>query len=149
MTDESLQTLQVALECWAKFGLNARRSTLDAQAARIAESQDASVKSRRELTEHTKVRPLCIQRQWGNTDIVLGQCKDGEETEWRRANRSNANVVESTSQEKSSVWGEHCDDDALSLCLCFKAYQAEIDSLTRRSKQAEDAFLAMYQSLAT
>jgi hypothetical protein len=59
--DDSLQSLQVALECWAKFGLDARRTALDAQAARIAESQDLAVKSRRELTEQTKVRePACV-----------------------------------------------------------------------------------------
>jgi hypothetical protein len=52
----SAQTMQVTLECWAKFGLDGRRITLDSQAARIAESQDTAVRSRRELTEQTKVR---------------------------------------------------------------------------------------------
>lgn len=59
--DEALQALQVALECWAKFSLDARRSTLDSQAARIAEAQDAALKSRRELTEQTKVRCLLMR----------------------------------------------------------------------------------------
>jgi hypothetical protein len=30
-----------------------------------------------------------------------------------------------------------------------QAYQVEIDTLTRRSKQGEDAYLALYQALAT
>lgn len=50
------QAMQVTLECWAKFGLDARRIGLDSQAARIAESQDTSVRTRRELTEQTKVK---------------------------------------------------------------------------------------------
>jgi hypothetical protein len=48
-------TMQATLDCWAKFGLDARRITLDSQAARIAESQDTAVRTRRELTEQTKV----------------------------------------------------------------------------------------------
>lgn len=50
------QAMQVTLECWAKFGLDARRIGLDSQAARIAESQDTSIRTRRELTEQTKVK---------------------------------------------------------------------------------------------
>lgn len=60
--DEALQALMIVLEHWAKFGLDARRSTLDSQAARIAEAQDAALKSRRELTEQTKVR-VCAARR--------------------------------------------------------------------------------------
>jgi hypothetical protein len=88
--DDSLQSLQVALECWAKFGLDARRTALDAQAARIAESQDLAVKSRRELTEQTKVRVcLCVSPR--ALSIESAGC---EEAERRRACGSDANVAQ-------------------------------------------------------
>jgi len=101
MSESDLAALTAVLEYWHKFNLEGRRNDLDEKASLIGDNKDASLKSRKHLTELTKeVRKLPEPERLQQMPPLL------------------------------------------------KAYQTEIDKLTRRSKLAEEAYLELFQQLA-
>ncbi len=78
-----------------------RKLDLDKAASLIADARQASLQSRKALTEKTKaIRSMPEPERSQNTSVLM------------------------------------------------KAYQSEIDKLTRRGNDAEESFLALYQALA-
>eukprot|EP00298_Acanthocystis_sp_HF-20_P007316 c16940_g1_i1.p1 GENE.c16940_g1_i1~~c16940_g1_i1.p1 ORF type:complete len:628 (-),score=263.04 c16940_g1_i1:137-2020(-) len=88
------------LEKWKNFDLDGLKPSLDEQAVSIADAQEASLKSRKQLAEETK--------------------------EFKK----------NASEELKKGAGN-----------LLKQYQEEIDSLTKRSKNAETSFLTLYRKL--
>ena len=120
-TDTSLlQNLAVSSEVWARFDLDSRRPLLDRTATNVKVAREQSQAARKSLSEITKKFKRSVKA-----------CENVLATDSLVQSDVKTNVTSLTNQCRTIV----------------KAYQEEIDALTRRSKSSDSAFLNLYQSL--
>ncbi|CAM9567605.1 unnamed protein product [Ascophyllum nodosum] len=103
------QVMSTAIPCstaWDEVGLSALRPSLDQQALAIAENQESSLETRKELAAQAKAFRQSVEADLGATSDI----------------RTASGVL-------------------------VRAFKAEIDSLTTRSRFAENSFLTLYKLL--
>mmetsp|Transcript_42585 Transcript_42585/g.51124 ORF Transcript_42585/g.51124 Transcript_42585/m.51124 type:complete len:679 (+) Transcript_42585:33-2069(+) len=110
-------TLISACRVWTTFALDSRRPQLDLAAAQTQKNRSNSQLARKHLADETKSFKKAIKTATNAGSDVPPQI---------------ASSIENVGKEGRST---------------IKAYQEEIDNLTRRCKFAETTFLNLYQSL--
>lgn len=121
-----LSSLQVASQSWSAFDWNSRRSQWDQTVAQSKEQKEQSLTRRKQLAETTKQFKRSV--------------KSSEQA-------SSALAENSASQEHVTATVKSMDGLAKECRKTVKAYQEEIDNLTRRCKSSDTAFHALYQAL--
>lgn len=107
------------------------RSSLDEKGLAIAESQEMSMKSRKQLSEKTKGKYPQLCRRLSTATHPVTQLV------------SLTHILTPCAEFKRSVAPEVFKQFASLL----KAYQEEVDSLTTRAKLGEAAFLGIFKQL--
>jgi len=131
MEDPIKSALLQALPLWTKFSLDTRRPNLDAAAAATKEHTKSSQDRRKKLADATKQFKKCVKNaETALTNITSASSDtdgndDGE-------NNDKKKVMEALSKECRSI---------------VRAYQDEIDQLTRRCKFSEGNFYDLFKAL--
>ncbi|TFY67935.1 hypothetical protein EVJ58_g1340 [Rhodofomes roseus] len=115
------QNFSGALATWRDINLSELQKTLDAQGIELVENQKESLVGRKGLADRTKGAPYA-SRLGRSVDFVNAYYLDFKKI---------------PDEEKLNAFKG-----------LLKSYQTEIDSLTKRSKTAENAFLNVYKVLA-
>mmetsp|Transcript_16311 Transcript_16311/g.23000 ORF Transcript_16311/g.23000 Transcript_16311/m.23000 type:complete len:819 (-) Transcript_16311:232-2688(-) len=121
-----LSSLQVASQSWVSFDWNSRRDQWEKTLLQTKESREQSLSARKQLGETTKQ----FKRSVKNTEQASTALSQ---------NTSSQDHVQSTIKAMD-VLAKECRKTV-------KAYQEEIDNLTRRCKSSETAFSGLHSSL--
>ena len=122
-----MSTLQVASQSWMAFDWGSRLTQLDNAVAQAKEQKDQSLAARKLLAETTKL----FKRSVKSMEQASGGLVENPSSE-----ENVANAVKSM-----DVLAKECRKTV-------KAYQEEIDNLTRRCKGSETAFFSIHQGLS-
>lgn len=120
-----LTSIQSASQTWQSFGWAEKLEQLDGTQNAAKEAQKQSSAARKELAETTK--------QFKRSVKVVDQCKQ---------ELAASNTPENVGSTIAAI-----DSMAKECRVIVKAYQGEIDNLTRRCKNSESAFNALCQAL--
>lgn len=119
-SSSSPSSLDAALSSWSRFDLTDRRPHLDASAQSLLDAKESSLVARRKLGDATK-----------GLKRALKSAEDGGGEEGGGERAGSAAVRTLAAECKSTI----------------RMYQEEIDSITRRCKSAEGAFVQLYRGL--
>lgn len=120
-----VSTLQAAAQNWGVFDWNGKVQQWDASAAQTKEARELSSAARKQLAENTK------------------QFKKSVKT----VETAGANLQAINNEETATATIKAIDALAKNCRVTIKAYQEEIDNLTRRCKTAEGAFADLTKHL--
>lgn len=121
MADPIQSTLLQALPLWTKFSLDTRRPTLDALASTTKDHTKSSQERRKKLADATKQFKKSVK----TADTALATNSDDDDNHHKK-------VME--------ILGKECR-------TIVRAYQEEIDQLTRRCKFSEGNFFDLFKAL--
>ena len=120
-----LQSLQAASQVWTTFDWSSKSKQWEFQANQNREAREASLGARKQLAETTKQFKRCV----------------------KSVEQAGTALASSNSSENASATVSAIESLAKQCRLTVKAYQEEIDNLTRRCKASESAFGTLHQSL--
>lgn len=123
--DTLMQMLQMASQAWDNFEWTARLEQLDAAATAAREQKEQSLAARKQLGETTKVFKKSVK--------TMDQACVG-----LKQNSGESDI--SSAVKAMDVLSKECRQT-------IKAYQEEIDNLTRRCKSSENAFASIHAAL--
>ena len=122
-----MSTLQVASQSWMAFDWGSRMTQLDKAAAQAKEQKDQSLAARKHLAETTKQFKRSVKSMEGASAGLVGE-----------------SYLTGACFERSEVDGKLAKECRTTV----KAYQEEIDNLTRRCKGSETTFSSIHQGLS-
>ena len=129
MLDPTKESLIVASQSWSKFDLTNRRPQLEKVASQTKEQREASLASRKNLATATKQFKKSVK----STELAAsGFRSDGNDA---------TSPAASTLMTSIDALSKECR-------TIVKAYQEEIDNLTRRCKASDSAFVDLYKALS-
>ncbi|KAJ8605325.1 hypothetical protein CTAYLR_002363 [Chrysophaeum taylorii] len=125
---------------WAGFDLDGRRAELDARALDIADGKEASAEARKQLSRLTstfreRYMPASARGDGDASRGVLEAMVSSEEEGGAAARRA----VDEVCGREGRIWSGAVD--------LLRAYQEELDALSRRARSSDSAFLSLYRSL--
>ncbi|KAJ8600936.1 hypothetical protein CTAYLR_005063 [Chrysophaeum taylorii] len=135
--DEELKTVSAF---WVGFDLDGRRAELDARALEVADGKEASAEARKQLSRLTsgfreRYMPASARGDGDASRGVLEAMVSSSEEGGAAARRA----VDEVCGREGRIWS-----GAVEL---LKAYQEELDALSRRARSSDSAFLSLYRSL--
>jgi len=131
MADPIKSTLLQALPLWTKFSLDTRRPNLDALASTTKDNTKSSQERRKKLAEATKQFKKSVKNA-ESTLTTIASASNTDDNDDNETNNSRKKVME--------ILGKECRN-------IVKAYQEEIDQLTRRCKFSEGNFFDLFKAL--
>ncbi|RUS15762.1 hypothetical protein BC937DRAFT_92031 [Endogone sp. FLAS-F59071] len=146
MADTLDEGLATAIQLWKGINLSNLQRDLDQQGLEIVENQKDSLLSRKKLAEQTrdfkkipdeeKLQQFKVLLKGSSSSFLLLCFQPDQHYPIPRTHPTQPHSTALANLILSPI------------SFCFAAYQGEIDSITRRTKFAENAFLSLYKVLA-
>ncbi|RUP07073.1 hypothetical protein BC936DRAFT_140211 [Jimgerdemannia flammicorona] len=146
MADTIDEGLATAIQLWKGINLSNLQRDLDQQGLEIVENQKDSLLSRKKLAEQTRGKQLRVSSAHCSTslytflspryDAEFKKIPDEDKLQQFKTLLKGLSHRPSHLVLNHEIWQPH------------QPYQGEIDSITRRTKFAENAFLSLYKVLA-
>eukprot|EP00546_Thalassionema_frauenfeldii_P001088 CAMPEP_0178936370 /NCGR_PEP_ID=MMETSP0786-20121207/25141_1 /TAXON_ID=186022 /ORGANISM="Thalassionema frauenfeldii, Strain CCMP 1798" /LENGTH=757 /DNA_ID=CAMNT_0020614777 /DNA_START=1 /DNA_END=2275 /DNA_ORIENTATION=- len=121
-----MQMLQLSSQAWDNFEWTVRLEQLDTATATAREQKEQSLAARKQLGETTKVFKKAVKTM---DQACVGLKQNSGESD-----------ISSAEKPAMDVLSKECRQT-------IKAYQEEIDNLTRRCKSSENAFASIHSAL--
>lgn len=143
MEEESYdEEVKKASAFWAGFDLDGRRLELDARALEVADGKEAALEGKKQLSKLTsefreRLMPASVRGDYSSDAprAVLEAATSMDEGMAEQCRRAISEICE----RETRIWSGAVD--------LVRAYQAELDALSRRARSSDAAFLALYGSL--
>lgn len=127
-----MEELEKAKSFWAGFDLDGRRAELDARALDVANGKEASAEARKHLAKLTSSFRERFATRDSNDPKSFLEALVAETPSCKGA-------VDEIREREAKMWSGAAE--------LVKAYQDELDGLSRRARASDAAFLSLYRSL--